>query len=207
MTNFRAGMSDGPPKVAHRFVTGSSIRLSQSTPQSRRYHLIYMLTPSPCFPPNSSWENAFSFTSPQHTGQSRGIFTCGCRTCARDASPARRHLRLPHGVKRCRRHCVKGEGFFFSPLNESNLINITIRSLVWKQCRAKFSNCSLCHITLGTFARGAHLAPPALTLPSTPSIHAGTQHQWSAGLIGTLKTIKPIKSSIHRRVFGKPARS
>lgn len=93
--------------------------------------------------------------------------------------------------------------YFFS-LNESNLINITVRSLVWKQCKAKFSNHSLCHITLGTFVRGAHLAPPALTSPSTPSSHTSAHHWWSAGLIGPLNSNK-----IHQiiNIFGKPTRS
>lgn len=133
--------------------------------------------------------------SPSHsTGDKVGGFHLQAQDSCKCHHPVWQHLRLLCGVKRCRRRCVKGEGcsIFFFPFNESNLINITIRSLVWKQCRAKFSNCSLCHITLGTFVRGAHLALPALTLPSTPSIHAGTQHQWSEGLIETLYPIKSI---------------
>lgn len=187
---------------------GSNIRLSKSAPQSRKYYIIYTLTPSSCFSLESSRENAFFFTFPQHMGQSWGISTRRGRTSVRPATPMRRHLRLQVGVKRCRRRRAKGEGgllpLFFFPLNESNLINITVRSLVWKQCKAKFSNHSLCHITLGTFVRGAHLAPPALTSPSTPSSHTGAHHWWSAGLIGPLNSNK-----IHQiiNIFGKPTRS
>lgn len=116
--------------------------------------------PIPLFYTQFQRGKCFFFHLP--TAQGRGIFTCGRRTGARATTPAWQHLRLPCGVKWCRRHCVKGEGFFFFfLLNESNLINITIRSLVWKQCGTKFSNCSLCHITLGTFVHSAHLALPA----------------------------------------------
>lgn len=89
-----AGASDGPPKDACYFNMGSNIRLSKSTPQSRKYYIIYTLTPSSCFSFESSRENAFFFTFPQHMGQSWGISTRRGRTSVRPATPMRRHLRL-----------------------------------------------------------------------------------------------------------------
>lgn len=161
-----------------------------------------MLTPSPCFTPNFSRENAFSFTSPQHKA---GGFSPAGAGLVQEPPPRRDNTSASCVGLSDAEGVVWRVRVFFFPLNESNLINITIRSLVWKQCGAKFSNCSLCHITLGTFVHSAHLAPPALTLPSTPSVQAGTRHQWSTGLTGMLKTIKSVKSPIYRCAFGKLA--
>lgn len=109
--SFRAGVSNGPLEDAHGFEAAASHSL-KALPKAGCNILSACWPHPPVFTPNFSRENAFSFTSPEH----KGIFTCGCRTGARATTPAWQHLRLPCGVKWCRRHCVKGEGVFFSLL-------------------------------------------------------------------------------------------
>lgn len=168
MTSIRTGTSDG-----HSHAHTALIWRQQhpALPEHSPKHPGLLLTPSPCFSPNSGIFHPKSTVFHNTRGQAGGFHLRAQDACSSNTSVSRVGLSDAEGV-------VQGRGwlvFFFFPLNESNLINITIRSLVWKQCRAKFSNRSLCHITLGTFVCGAHLAPTALTLPSAPSIPTGTQ--------------------------------
>lgn len=92
-----------------------------SKPSPKQGVIFYLhADPIPLFYTQFQQGKCFFFHLP--TAQGRGIFTCGHRTGARATTPAWQHLRLPCGVKWCRRHCVKGEVFFFFFL---------LMSLIW----------------------------------------------------------------------------